>query len=576
MPRRGSTENEKVRWKAPGERLLPQIAALFGVVEEDPTLPSWDTDFLSFDLMDPRNSLSILFQSLEHFEVANTKVNAPKVIRLTELKKRVLPVVNRVVEEYLLTTGRNQKDLQDIPVVELKPLLLAADPEIGEALGEIHGLVSELLLTNRRLIGTVLSKFQELSDAERLELTLASFQWAMKRLYSLDASKSTALSTYLVTSLRGDLDRVRHIHGEGYPMDLVDTNTYRAFNKARTYFEEKNLGGQSVSEWAIAGVFHFHWHEDEYGKFEAFFQKLPALYQERLSLDEMVNLRAWLAYWHRETIDRFFEPTLAGQDIANLNELASQVREDKPGLIVKTRKRFFEVFEKPTKYQQLAFSQLREQGVEPITVQMIEIATEMLIAQARAYQTWLADALPNVHNGEVTEEISAELVEWSLGRSHETPVHQRISLKMIQFDNLTNLKSGDYFGQTRPVIGEDGVTFHVTLEEWVDYWIADPDQPNPENIPVVPLKEVLKMALNAANLNDREILLLTLKYGLENEDSQPVSMFDLSERFGVTETRILQIEARALLKLRFYNFSRWGWSVAALIEDHLDYLDENT
>jgi RNA polymerase sigma factor (sigma-70 family) len=69
-------------------------------------------------------------------------------------------------------------------------------------------------------------------------------------------------------------------------------------------------------------------------------------------------------------------------------------------------------------------------------------------------------------------------------------------------------------------------------------------------------REALREQL--ARLNDRERLVLTLRFGLD--DPNPLTLAEIGESFEVTRERIRQIEARALGKLRHPSVARaWAY-----------------
>jgi hypothetical protein len=318
MPTNWSREIKRERSprKTPGELLLPQIAALFGTVLEDPSLPAETEEAIGPRLADPYESLTILFQSLQHLESATMALNEPRIEEVTRLRQRVMPVINTVVERYIAATG---KKAREIDVKELEPLLVAADPEIGTYLHELHAVVSELVLANWRLISTAIRKLQEVSPVEHLELYLSGFEYFMMKLYYLDANIGKSLSTYMVASLWSGLDTVRHLNNEEYPLDFTDTRNYRRFQRSRDYLDQKSFGGQLASDWGVAAVLRFRWEEDGYDKLHTFWDKLPEFYREALSLEQMMNVEAWLRYWRRHKAeDEFFEPELSGQDLTKL------------------------------------------------------------------------------------------------------------------------------------------------------------------------------------------------------------------------------------------------------------------
>lgn len=91
--------------------------------------------------------------------------------------------------------------------------------------------------------------------------------------------------------------------------------------------------------------------------------------------------------------------------------------------------------------------------------------------------------------------------------------------------------------------------------------IANSDIPVETKAIITTEKDDINLLLTSNGLSEREITILTLRYGLDGND--PITLEEIGNMYGLTRERIRQVESKALNKLRASN----------MIYNYIDYMD---
>lgn len=137
------------------------------------------------------------------------------------------------------------------------------------------------------------------------------------------------------------------------------------------------------------------------------------------------------------------------------------------------------------------------------------------------------------------EEISIEL---------NIPYDQALELDSLQYDTIS-------------------INQYVGTEEDTELGDFIPDQADtPDKVVIASsLKELLQTAFKNVNLSEKEIIVLTLRFGLDG--NEPKKLEQIGMLLGVTRERIRQIEAKALRKLKNSPASKF---LKAYLNDTID------